>query len=237
LALLWPSLTTSWTSCERPWLAKVAPTGNSAYRRDWHSLGASLTPQCKVGLLASSACTFSTTCVFACVCSFRRSVVIRVRRAPSFDQHGLLASTACTFLRRLMFIMCGRFQKTCAPLRRNPFWVAWVVSWKLPAPLGRPGPQRHPKGTPGTGFGSSRVASWRPPGPLWEATRLPKAPQSRSMDGANVRPVTQNYPSATRTKSLHCVLCFGLHSLHCCALLCLALLGLLCFGLHCSCFA
>ena len=30
------------------------------------------------GLLASKACTFSTTCVFAYVCSFRASVVIRV---------------------------------------------------------------------------------------------------------------------------------------------------------------
>jgi hypothetical protein len=31
----------------------------------------------------------------------------------------------------------------------GPFWVAWVVSWRIPAPLGRPpGPQRRPKGTP-----------------------------------------------------------------------------------------
>ena len=60
------------------------------------------------GLLTSTACTFSTTCVFAYLCSFRGSVVIRVRPAPSLDQYGLLASTACTFLRRLMFIMFGR---------------------------------------------------------------------------------------------------------------------------------
>ncbi len=32
----------------------------------------------------------------------------------------------------------------------GPFGVAWVVSWRLPAPLGRPGPPRHSKGTPRT---------------------------------------------------------------------------------------
>ena len=93
------------------------------------------------GLQASKACTFSTTCVFAYVCSFRRSVVIRVRPAPSFDQHGLLASTACTVLRKLMFIMFWRFQTNLrVSWAGGPFWVAWVVSWRLPAPLGRPGP-------------------------------------------------------------------------------------------------
>ena len=56
------------------------------------------------GLLALKACTFSTTCVFAYVCSFRGCIVIGVRPAPTLDQYGLLASTACTFLRRLMFI-------------------------------------------------------------------------------------------------------------------------------------
>ena len=60
------------------------------------------------GLLTLTACTFSTTCVFAYVCIFRQAVVIRVRPAPSFDQYGFLATTACTFLRRLMFIMFGR---------------------------------------------------------------------------------------------------------------------------------
>ena len=59
------------------------------------------------GLFTSTACTFSTTCVFACFCSFPRAVVIRIRPAPSFDQYGLLASTACTFLRRLMLIVFG----------------------------------------------------------------------------------------------------------------------------------
>ena len=57
------------------------------------------------GFFTSTACTFSTTCVFTCFCSFPRAVVIRVRPAPSFDQYGLLASTACTFLRRLMLIV------------------------------------------------------------------------------------------------------------------------------------
>ena len=78
------------------------------------------------GLFTSTACTFSTTCVFTCFCSFPRAVVIRVRPAPSFDQYGLLASTACTFLRRLMLIVFGYFSKTCAPLLRE-------------APFGSPG--------------------------------------------------------------------------------------------------
>ena len=56
------------------------------------------------GLLALRACTFSTTCVFAYVCSFRGCIVIGVHPAPTLDQYGLLATTACTFLRRLMFI-------------------------------------------------------------------------------------------------------------------------------------
>ena len=46
------------------------------------------------GLLASTACTCSTTCVFAYVCTFRGAVVSRVRPRPSFDQYGLLASSA-----------------------------------------------------------------------------------------------------------------------------------------------
>ena len=141
-----------------------------------------------------TGCTFSTTCVFACVCTFRRAVVIRVRPAPSFDQYGLLASTACTFLRRLMIIIFGRFLKNSAPLRREAHFGSPGLSPgnSRPPPLGRTGPQRHPKGTPRRRFGSSGVVSWRPPGPLWEASRPPKAPQSRSRDGANMRPVTQN---------------------------------------------
>jgi hypothetical protein len=78
------------------------------------------------GHFTSTACTFSTTCVFTCVCSFPRAVVIRVRPAPSFDQYTFLAPTACTFLRRLMLIVFWYFSKTCAPLRRE-------------APFGSPG--------------------------------------------------------------------------------------------------
>ena len=117
--------------------------------------------------------------VFAYVCTFRRAVVIRVRPAPSFDQYGLLASTACTFIRRLMIIIFVRFQKTCAPLRReahfgseapgpprearppkapqrhskDAVWVVWVVSWKLPGPPlgGLPAPKGTPKSFQGRG--------------------------------------------------------------------------------------
>ena len=130
------------------------------------------------GLLTSTACTFSTTCVFAYVCTFRRAVVIRDRPAPSFDQYGLLASTACTFLRRLMISsFVGVFKNLHASAAGDPFWVAWVVSLRLPS--GGPAP----KGTPRTRSGSSGVVSWKSPGPLWEASRPPKAPRSRSKDG------------------------------------------------------
>ena len=98
------------------------------------------------GLCTSTSCTFSTTCVFACFRTFRLAVVIRFRPAPSFDQYGLLASTTCTFLRRLMFILSGYLLKNlCDSAAGGLFWIAWVVSLRLPAPLGRPDPQRHSK--------------------------------------------------------------------------------------------
>ena len=49
----------------------------------------------------------------------QRTIVIGARPAPLLPQQELLASTACTFLRRLMIIIFGRFQKTCAPLQRE----------------------------------------------------------------------------------------------------------------------
>ena len=49
------------------------------------------------GLLASTARTFSNTCVFAVFCSFRLYVVIGALPAPSLHQNELFASTACTF--------------------------------------------------------------------------------------------------------------------------------------------
>ena len=91
------------------WLPQVpfkATTNDSAYPRDWRSPGAPITPK-----WALKVCTFSTTCVFAYVCSFRGCIVVGVRPAPTLDQYGLLASTACTFLRRLMFIT----QRTIVP--------------------------------------------------------------------------------------------------------------------------
>ena len=118
------------------------------------------------GLLASTARTYSTRCVFAYVCSFRRCVVIRVRPAPSFDQHGLLASTVCTFLRRLMFIMFGRFQKSCAPLRREAHFDRMGCLLEAPGPLGTSrlpkAPQRHSKDVVWVVW----VVSWKPPGPF-----------------------------------------------------------------------
>ena len=95
---------------------------------------------------------------------FGKPFVIRVRPAPSFDQFGFLASTACTFLRRLMLIVFGCFLKNCALLQRE---AARVVSLRPPASLGRPGPQRQPRGTPRKRFGSFGVVSWKSPGLLW----------------------------------------------------------------------
>ena len=133
------------------------------------------------GLLASTACTFSTTCVFAYVCTFRRAVVIRVRLDGVHISTKANARHFWAFKTNLRASAAG-----------GPFWVAWVVSLKPPAPFGRPGPQRQPRGTPRTRFGSSGVVFLKSPGPLWEASRPPPAPQRRSRDGANTRPVTQN---------------------------------------------
>ena len=90
------------------WLPQApfkATTNNSAYRCDWRSPGAPITSKWFFDL--DVVHIFNNVC-FAYLCTFRGSVVIRVRPAPSLDQYGLLASTACTFLRRLMFIMFGR---------------------------------------------------------------------------------------------------------------------------------
>ncbi len=129
------------------------------------------------GLLASTARTFSTRCVFAYVCSFRRCVVIRVRPEPSFGQHGLLASTACTFIRRLMFIMFGRFQKTCAPLRREAHFGSPGCLLEAPGPPreARPPktPQRHSKDTVWVVWGGLLEA----PGPPLGGLPAPPGPQ------------------------------------------------------------
>ena len=65
-------------------------------------------------------------------------------------------------------------KKPRASAAGGPFWVARVVSLRPPAPLGRPGPQRQPKGTPRKLFGSSGVVSWRSPGPPLGGLRAPK---------------------------------------------------------------
>jgi hypothetical protein len=139
---------------------------------------APLLPQSK--LFTSAACIFSTTHVFACVCSFRLAVVIRVRPALSFDQYGLLASTACTFLRRLMFTLFWNLLKPARLCGGRPLLGCLGCLLEAPGPprearspealqgggLGRlglslgslgtsfgkfPGSRRHPKVAPGTG--------------------------------------------------------------------------------------
>ena len=97
------------------------------------------------GLLASTACTFQRRLLiiifgrsFKTCAPLRRETYVGSPGLYPCGRNGLLASTACTFLRRLLIIIVVRFFKTCAPLRL--FWVAWAVSLKSPAPLGRPGP-------------------------------------------------------------------------------------------------
>ena len=60
-------------------------------------------------LLASTAHTFSNTCVFAVVCSFLKYVVIGALPAPSLHQNEHHASAACTFSKDVILMV---FMKT-----------------------------------------------------------------------------------------------------------------------------
>jgi hypothetical protein len=62
------------------------------------------------GLLASTARTFSNTCVFAVFCSFRLYVVIGALPAPSLHQNELFASTACTFSKHVILMIFVKTQ-------------------------------------------------------------------------------------------------------------------------------
>jgi len=62
------------------------------------------------GLLASTARTFSNTCVFAVFCSFRLYVVIGALPAPSLHQNELFASTACTFSKHVILTIFVKTQ-------------------------------------------------------------------------------------------------------------------------------
>ena len=62
------------------------------------------------GILASTARTFSNTCVFAVCCSVLLSVVIGALPAPSLHQKELRASTACTFSRDMIFMFFVKTQ-------------------------------------------------------------------------------------------------------------------------------
>jgi hypothetical protein len=87
-----------------------------------------------------------------------------------------------------------------ASAAEGPFWVAWVVSSRLPAPLGRPGPQRHPNGTPRTRSGSSGVVSWKSPGPVREASRTPEG-TPKSLQGRGQ--YEANDPKLKQTRASH----------------------------------
>ena len=71
--------------------------------------------------------------------------------------------------------------------------------------VGRPGPQRQPRGTPRKLFGSSGVVSWRSPGPPLGGLRAPKGTpkslQGRGQYEASDLKLTQTKASELK---LHC---------------------------------
>ena len=136
----------------------------------------------KVSFLHRRRAHFQQRVFFACCCTFRLAVVIRVRPAPSFDQYGLLTSTACTFLRRLMFILFWYLLRPARLCGGRPLLGRLGCLRAAPGP---PSGGPTPRGTPRRRFGSSRVVSWKSPDLIWEASRPPKAPQSRSRDRAS----------------------------------------------------
>ncbi len=64
-------------------------------------------PHC---FLASTARTFSNTCVFVVFCSFRLYVTIGALPAPSLHQNELVTSTACTFSKHVILIIFVKTQ-------------------------------------------------------------------------------------------------------------------------------
>ena len=90
------------------------------------------------GLLASTARTFSNTCVFATVCSFRRSDVIGALPAASLHQNELRAATACMFFKRSdLNVVCensafrrdwrssAHLLESLGPHASDPGWPKW----------------------------------------------------------------------------------------------------------------
>jgi hypothetical protein len=114
----------------------------------------------------SATCKFSKTCVFDDLCD--NSALLGDSRSPgtlvspiwACRPDGVHIYTKANAHRFWVFL-----EKLHASAAGNPFWVARVVSLRPPAPLGRPGPQKQPRGTPRKRFGSSWVVSWRSPGP------------------------------------------------------------------------
>ena len=172
---------------------------------------APLLPQSK--LFTSAACIFSTTRVFACVCSFRLAVVIRVRPAPSFDQYGLLTSTACTFLRRLMCILFWYLLKPARLCGGRP--LLGRLGCLLEAPglprEARPpkAPQRHSKDAVWVVWGCLLEVSGPPLGSLPAPKGTPKSLQRRGQYEASDPKLRQTRAS---TLELHNSLPQGLWS-------------------------
>jgi hypothetical protein len=62
------------------------------------------------GVLASTARTFSNTCVFVVFCIFLLYVVIGALPAPSLHQNELFALTACTFSKHVILTIFVKTQ-------------------------------------------------------------------------------------------------------------------------------
>ena len=92
--------------------------------------------------LASTARTFSNTCVFAVVCSFRKYVVIDALPAPALHQNELRASTACTFSKDMLLMFVVKTQPSV--VIGAPLPISSKVSGLMRATLARQSGSRKP---------------------------------------------------------------------------------------------
>ena len=151
--------------CSPKWLPQApskATTENSAYHRDWRSPGAPITSKRASGLdgVHISTKTTDRNCwtffqnlrASAAGGPFWVAWVVSLRPKWASRLDGVHVSTKTTDPHLWAFSKNMR-----ASAAGGLFGVAWVLSLKSPAPLGRPVPKRHPRGTLRTRSGSSGV--------------------------------------------------------------------------------
>ncbi len=126
------------------------------------------------GLVASTACTFSTPCLFAYVCIRRRAVALRVRSAPSFDQYGLFVDGVHIYTKAtLRLIIFGCFFKPARLCSGRPILSRLGCLLEAPGP---PRKARPPKGTPEALQGGSLERLGLSLGCLWAPFSKPSGP-------------------------------------------------------------